>query len=770
MVSSTLDDKLEQPHLRDLARNPMQLAILLHLIHVQGPALPEKRTTLYEEYMNLFFNREAEKSPIVRDRRELLLSIHGVLAWVLQIQAEEGSGSGSITKDGLRRQVKDFLATEEYDPQLADTLLTGTVERVGALVSRLEGTFEFEVQPLREYFAARHLYKTAPHSPPGRPSRGTRPHRFDALARSFYWTNVTRFFCGFYDVGELGTLVDDLCHLGEEEGYCLINQPRRLAMMLLADHVFVQSPRMMKRLLGYVTAEPGFQRFIASATPLRGRGMALPETAGRSILFEACATKLRDDTDPARRLALRQVMAENADLNTLKATWRQRFRDNLVKSDPLREAMDFGIISRIDSSEIETFTEGDDNLRLRWLVQGGHYEAIVADRNLYDVARTAFFDGNEAFPNRRPFHGEPSTYLEVLSHLLGVRMLARLFSVQPDGAAVYTLLGQRYGFDPLDLLEQNRLGDGDSDPLASFTLFVVEHLNTAVTDWQTQLMPWSTLVNRGFDLAPGSLILTQIAAVATAVETDKSAGEWHQDGFASTKGLVDRLYFARQRAQDAAWWRLQLSETTADGAVLCLAILLSWAEPELLLEVQPTIGNMVDKLDVKEWSRLWSFLTYIGAAANSRRPKLRESWFDEVGVLSPRVALAMIDHVEDNSTRQSLSRRVFADYEGTDQLILRHVMDHELANSTELEVDWNFICHLSRLAKKSGLLGLFPMRVLQRWTVPDSVAANVLVDCENHCAQLVAICERAYGMDIAESAAKVATVAENDDWFAPHPT
>ncbi len=85
MVTSTLADKLDQPHLRDLARNPMQLAILLHLIHVQGAALPEKRTTLYEEYMKLFFNREAEKSVVVRDHRELLLAIHGVLAWQLQV-------------------------------------------------------------------------------------------------------------------------------------------------------------------------------------------------------------------------------------------------------------------------------------------------------------------------------------------------------------------------------------------------------------------------------------------------------------------------------------------------------------------------------------------------------------------------------------------------------------------------------------------------------------------------------------------------------------
>ena len=55
LVSSTLNDKLEQPHLRDLARNPMQLAILLHLIHVQGgSAAGEKNHALRRVYETLF--------------------------------------------------------------------------------------------------------------------------------------------------------------------------------------------------------------------------------------------------------------------------------------------------------------------------------------------------------------------------------------------------------------------------------------------------------------------------------------------------------------------------------------------------------------------------------------------------------------------------------------------------------------------------------------------------------------------------------------------
>jgi hypothetical protein len=198
----TLKEKLDQLHLRDLARNPMQLAILLSLITTRGTSLPDKRTALYDNYVDLFFNREAEKSSVVREHRDLLIDIHRYLAWLLHSEAERGGASGSIPQDRLQSVLRNYLGKEGYDPAWAEALFAGMVERVVALVSRVEGTFEFEVQPLREYFAARFLYDTAPYSPPGGEQRGTKPDRFDALARNFYWTNVTRFYAGCFSKGE----------------------------------------------------------------------------------------------------------------------------------------------------------------------------------------------------------------------------------------------------------------------------------------------------------------------------------------------------------------------------------------------------------------------------------------------------------------------------------------------------------------------------------------------------------------------------------------
>jgi hypothetical protein len=81
LLNDIVERRLQEAHLRELAKNPMQLAILLNLMHTRGVSLPDKRTALYDSYIDLFFDRESEKSEIVRDHRELLListaSLHG---------------------------------------------------------------------------------------------------------------------------------------------------------------------------------------------------------------------------------------------------------------------------------------------------------------------------------------------------------------------------------------------------------------------------------------------------------------------------------------------------------------------------------------------------------------------------------------------------------------------------------------------------------------------------------------------------------------------
>ena len=768
-ISSILKDKLKQPHLRDLARNPMQLTILLHLIHVQGVALPEKRTMLYDEYIKLFFHREAEKSKVVRERRELLLSIHGVLAWVLHTQVEDSSGSGSITKAALLEEVKTYLETEEHDPQLAEELFEGTVERVGVLVSREEGMFEFEVQPLREYFAARHLYTTAPYSPPGYNRKGTKPDRFEALARSFYWTNVTRFFCGFYDKGELDSLVNGITSLAEEDGYNLINQPRRLAMMLLSDQVFTQAPKAMKQLVAFIAKEPGFQRFACKQIPYRRPNIKLLAEIGGDALFEVCKEKLKEEDNPSRCRVLREVMAQNANYEKLKSIWKSRCNNDLTAYNLLCEAIEFGIEKFFTSREIAKVAQKDVDCHLHWLVLADHYEVVAKDPNLRLAAKMAFFEGQLDFPLRWFFPENSVTTFEALTELLRPNAFATLFTNPKKTAAIYTILDDDIYPERYNLLERIKQSCERSviDSLDSFKKFVFDLLRKDFDEWQKSLEPWTELVDRGLDETPNNYIMLQIAIVATASKAKVDAGAWDENGFTATKGLVNRLFFARHKYGDSDWWHSELSDIKSESVYLYLAVLLSWGQPDTITSLKEKISPLIDNLSSRNWSRLWNMVRLVSRVTRERRPAIPENWFQTSGTLSPRIALILLERVDNQNIALRLSRTYFLNYAGDDAEVLVRALQIELNRSHKASLDWNHIRHLSKRAQSLGIREHFPFSRLLRIKIPKEVARDVLSNYELHHEQFVASCERAYATIVAQKASKVSNLAKTDGWFMP---
>ena len=779
-LTNTLEEKLKQPHLRDLARNPMQLTILLQLMHVQGAALPDKRTALYEEYMKIFLNREVEKKQIAGDHRDLILSIHGLLAWVLQVQAETGQGSGSITKDELKVEVKYFLESEEHDLTLAEDLLQGTVERVGALVSRVQGTFEFEVQPLREYFAARHLHKTAPYSPPGNPKSGTRPERFATLCKSLYWTNVTRFFCGFYDVGELPSLVDGIIELAEETGYSSINQPRKLAMMLLGDHVFTQSPKSVRRLINFVTEEPGFQRMTAAYDAQDQRGVSLPEAAGRRMLFDACVTKLNQEQNPVLHRGLRQVIAMNADRDVLKSVWQTRFDENRMVCDPLIEAKDFRVVRSFTIDEIKELTRENLDLRLQWFVQKNHYDHIINDAVLYAKACRAFF----AFEMRFPIRGQHSPKrvtnpLIILTELLDPYVLVDTLLIPEN----FGYRSERHNI----IRRMHAVGD---DPVADLARFVIELMETSKTNWNTDLAPWSSLVDRGFEVVPHARLFTFIALISTTVtnqqtnnstdpefvieeiKTDASAersrpkGQWGIDGFAPTSGLVERIYFARNQSADSNWWRSQLDNCDDEAQIILLSTLICWCEPEVLISLGDRVSSMLEALDTESWSRIWQMFCLIVEIAELKVSPLDEGWIMNEENLSPRFAIALTQRLDTDADRCAVIRKCFYRYEGCDPKILRIATEWELSSDSPEDIDWVYLKRLSMLARKHRMEAQFSYGDSRHnIDVPSDVAEEVLNACELHTSQFVNLCENSFGSQIAKSASTVVAVSDKEKWF-----
>ncbi|MDT3395784.1 hypothetical protein RKE29_03840 [Streptomyces sp. B1866] len=296
--SEVLRGCLSQPHVADLARNPMQLAILLWLVYVKGWSLPDKRTALYEAYMTTFMDREADKNLVVRQYREPLLELHGYLGWILHSRAEvdTGGSSGDIALADLKILMREYFEREEGPVDLVDQLFHG-VQRVFVLVERIEGRFEFEVQPLREFFAARHLYKTAPHYSNAVEVYGSRPDRLEALIRNPYWMNVARFFCGWYDKGELADLsrrLEDLC---SDPSYEYLHHPRALISRLLGDYVTAASRRDTKQLVRQLTDALSLRLLqYKAAISRRSDGspsLIIPREAGLSALIDSARSVLR---------------------------------------------------------------------------------------------------------------------------------------------------------------------------------------------------------------------------------------------------------------------------------------------------------------------------------------------------------------------------------------------------------------------------------------------------------------------------------------------
>ncbi|WP_155764192.1 NACHT domain-containing protein [Mycobacterium colombiense] len=373
-LKQVLRKKLSSTHIKDLARNAMQLTILLNLVHIRGHALPDHRTALYDAYIDIFFNREAEKNQIVLENRQLLIDIHGYLAWRMHSASESRRTGGRVGQETLRDMIADFLRSREYPTDTLDDLLDGVVQRIVALVSRVEGTFEFEVQPLREYFAARHLYDTAPYSPVGDPKRGTKTEIFEAIAPNPYWLNVTRFYAGCYSVGELAGLGNQVGELLAHGDGALTSLPRTIATSLLSDRVFHQAPNIMKsvleRALDNLTIRYAFLQQYSDGLSIE---LALPRDGGLDEVVQYLVSSAMSAESEAAKSEI-VMLLRRLSPDVIQRVWAQSKPENsIIEAQQvwLRVGADIGVTGSLDQRSAIELAEQSMECRLT-LLESGH--------------------------------------------------------------------------------------------------------------------------------------------------------------------------------------------------------------------------------------------------------------------------------------------------------------------------------------------------------------------------------------------------------------
>ncbi|MGQ0369608.1 NACHT domain-containing protein [Leucobacter sp. Z1108] len=320
-LQSTFMDSQHVPHVSELASYPMQLAILLHLLH-RRQLLPQQRTELYAEYLKTFLDREQteDKEPLLKDQRRVVEDTHAYLGWYLQTKAEEEGSAGSITRDELRALLRAYLAGQPEEQQLADDLYSAITDRVLCLVER-EDAFEFEVQSLREYFAALHLYENL--TPKG--IGNSRDDGLNALLERPYWANTCRFFIGMLAKGELRALIGNFFTVEKK----VTPRPlvRSMAVTLLNDRVYdgLTSDE-IQGVVDFVLSGPGLLLAEDGVLDAAGNPLRFGERAGRAQAIAHLKTRLEQDPDAeARQAAATSLLAHSLPTDDLAAWWWEQF-------------------------------------------------------------------------------------------------------------------------------------------------------------------------------------------------------------------------------------------------------------------------------------------------------------------------------------------------------------------------------------------------------------------------------------------------------------
>ena len=771
-VRRILQAKLDQPHLRELARNPMQLAILLSLVHTRGGSLPDKRTALYDNYVDLFFSREAEKSSLVRDHRDLLIDIHRYLAWVLHADAQTKQTAGSASTEKLRALVEEYLIEENHDASLAQRLFTGMVERVVALVSRVEGTYEFEVQPLREYFAARYLYDTAPYSPPGRECSGTLPDRFDALARDPFWQNVTRFYAGCYSKGELSSLVDRLQELARSPGFRHTSYAHHLAATLLSDWVFAQHPRAMKDVATLFLDGVGLRITAGSRLQRNNEALVLPKQNGNEELVDRCIQVLR--TIPANDYSemLLDVIGANCSRDEAWTLWWSE-TSSLRGTDRTRwmgYGLHLGLLSRLEPRELtELLADSlDTTERLVLTCRGGKADLIEADDAKLNRVVDHILDGGSGLLFRPR---KTTTVTDAFARVLSPYIYCTAFEqVGPWSLSEVSerFFGYREAHENLsELLPFSRSSEVGAR-CKELIVVGARRWEMSVSEWTTQLVPWNDLVENGRRFFGDRWTFAVLANIGAGIRARDEKSERACDLHDPSVPLCERVRYARLRAGTANWWREQLEfPSDQSGVALALLVLLTWAGPTVFTKLVKLIDKKLVSLDVEWWHRL-----YAGLHAYDLRVSRRRTVRDLAQVpqsISGRLMVALATRVGDEPVAQTFQARLM-DYDGDDPPTLELCQRIALMNaqdSPDACLDWLPV--ISRTYAKGiaarPFLAYRYYRAVSSKLPPIQVAEQIIEQCNLYPAELVSWAERACRQRVAERIVPVGTIAETQGWF-----
>ena len=764
-ILSVLQQKLEQPHVRELSRNPMQLAILLSLIMVQGASLPNRRTALYDKYIDIFLNRESEKSQIVRDYRDLLVNIHRYLAWVLQSEAEK-SGSGNVSETRLKSLLRDYLEKSDRDPALVETIFGGMIERVVALVSRVQGTYEFEVQPLREYFAARYLYDTAPYAPPGVRVSGTLPDRFLAISRNFYWLNVTRFYAGCYSTGELPSLIDGIEQLSSDNQFGVIGYTSNLGCTLLGDYIFSEQPRYSSKLSKIITSGESLRVHLAEVESKRSfESMALPSGSGRREMFDYAFNLMSKSGSYDVGMIASRLARDNGERKDIESLWRKMREE--MKGDSMWMVMGslLGVFRGASKEDAETIVSQLGPACLIYFIRAGRVDVIDDVFGGWDLLCDRIIIGDIYGIHGVEIAIESAryTFLTRLSLMLWQYTLERASN---EKGSLFRRIVDR----PARKGEKKGGGGGGELPQEwqSIASKMESVLKVKISNVLSDHSFYSEFLEAVRDKwGNGWAVYSTAVAYANVYSGDDS---FDFDLCDDKYSVCERAISARKNAGGEDWLVRQLDgvENKDEVAVgFLMSCVFSWVPISALVRYSSRLSEVLDGLSDPVWLNVQNVFMHrmfvrkieVGKLSKADMPLGASCRF--YGLLLPRLR---------DGSKKVLLRTVMNEYDGGDRIVWRHIVDQELALLAGKGGNWGTLVPSVRKAYLHKYVAqIYPMGT-EIWSgMPPELAKSICEEAGSYPMGLVAGASFSLTRKIGLETRAVADIAETDGWFKEIP-
>lgn len=252
-IRKSFNVRRHDSHLEALARNPMQLSVLLQFIHLKGEAFPDRRAELYRDYFQIVVDRDVEKSPELAEHRELVEGLHSFLGFYIHGITEMDHGGRTLNRREIVRLAARWLESESRSRELADQFFSLGEERFGLIVARSgvgqSTSYGFEVQPIQEYFAASYISN--------RLIDANAHDVFQLLIHRSHWGEVALFLAGLRRPNEKADLVarakaaDDelLGHTHQHGGKAVVLQLLREGVLTQPDHVLREAMKFVFEVL-----------------------------------------------------------------------------------------------------------------------------------------------------------------------------------------------------------------------------------------------------------------------------------------------------------------------------------------------------------------------------------------------------------------------------------------------------------------------------------------------------------------------------------------